>query len=113
MGRRCSGEIIEFHPGPEQYAFTFGGVPAIRKDPSGQTMLSAGALRGTGDLPSTKLTMPFVNRVRAENLVRPGGGCRGRSLPCSGFPAGPRLVLPRRSCLLRHDGRLCCSGWFI
>jgi hypothetical protein len=25
-GRRGSGEIIEFYPGSEQYAFTFGGA---------------------------------------------------------------------------------------
>jgi len=29
------------------------------------------------------------------------------------FRRGPGLVPPRRLCLLRHDGRLCCSGCSI
>ena len=60
-------EIVEFHPEPEQYAFTFGGVPAIRKIRPGTVLrlwtddAFCGALRATGDMPSAKLTMPFVN----------------------------------------------------
>jgi acetamidase/formamidase len=60
-------EIVEFHPGPEQYAFTFGGAAPVRKVRPG-TLLRlwtddafCGALRATGDMPSAKLTMPFVN----------------------------------------------------
>lgn len=60
-------EVIEFQPGPEQYAFTFGGVPAVGKvrPPAVMRLWTddafCGALRATGDLPSEKLTMPFVN----------------------------------------------------
>jgi acetamidase/formamidase len=67
MGGDALMEIIEFHPDPEQYAFTFGGVPAIRKVRPGTVLrlwtddASCGALRAPGDLPSAKLTMPFVN----------------------------------------------------
>jgi len=67
MGGDAPLEIIEFHPGPEQYAFTFGGVPAVRKVRPGSVLrlwtddAFCGALRSPGDLPSAKLTMPFVN----------------------------------------------------
>jgi acetamidase/formamidase len=60
-------EIVEFHPGPEQYAFTFGGVPAVRKVRPGSVLrlwtddAFCGAIRSPGDLPSARLTMPFVN----------------------------------------------------
>jgi acetamidase/formamidase len=65
---RISGmEIVEFRPGPEQYAYTFGGVAPLRKVRPGTALrlwtddAFGGALRSTGDLPSEKLTMPFVN----------------------------------------------------
>jgi acetamidase/formamidase len=60
-------EIVEFHPGPEQYAFTFGGVAAVRKVRPGSVLrlwtddAFCGAIRSPGDLPSARLTMPFVN----------------------------------------------------
>src|ERR1700750_3365042 len=60
-------EIVEFRPEREQYAFTFGGVAPVRKVVPG-TMLRlwtedafCGTIRSTSDLPSTALTMPFVN----------------------------------------------------
>src|ERR1700750_119183 len=60
-------EIVEFRPEREQYAFTFGGVAPVRKVVPG-TMLRlwtedafCGGIRSTADLPSTSLTMPFVN----------------------------------------------------
>jgi acetamidase/formamidase len=60
-------EIVEFRPEREQYAFTFGGVAPVRKVVPG-TMLRlwtedafCGGIRSTSDLPSTSLTMPFVN----------------------------------------------------
>src|SRR5690349_19540597 len=46
-----------------------------------------------------------------RELIRPGGSYRGTKWPCSG--SGGWLVAAGRSCLLRQDGRLCCSGWFI
>jgi acetamidase/formamidase len=60
-------EIVEFHPTPEQYAYTFGGVAPIRKVLPGTVLrlwtddAFGGALRSVTDLPSEKLTMPFVN----------------------------------------------------
>ena len=60
-------EIVEFRPEREQFAFTFGGVAPVRKVVPG-TMLRlwtedafCGGIRSTADLPSTSLTMPFVN----------------------------------------------------
>lgn len=60
-------EVTEFRPATEQYAFTFGGVPAVRKVRPGTVLrlwtddAFCGALRSVGDMPSAKLTMPFVN----------------------------------------------------
>jgi acetamidase/formamidase len=60
-------DVIEFRPERDQYAFTFGGVAPVRKVQPG-TMLRlwtddafCGALRDPSDMPSAKLTMPFVN----------------------------------------------------
>ena len=60
-------EIAEFRPEREQYAFTFGGVAPVRKVRPG-TLLRlwtedafCGNIRRTTDMPSTSLTMPFVN----------------------------------------------------
>ncbi len=60
-------DVIEFRPDREQYAFTFGGVVPVRKVRPG-TMLRlwtddafCGNLRDPADMPSAKLTMPFVN----------------------------------------------------
>src|SRR3977135_2880062 len=60
-------EVVEFRPEREQYAFTFGGVAPVRKVQPG-TMLRLGAgdafcgtIRSVDDMPSTSLTMPFVN----------------------------------------------------
>jgi acetamidase/formamidase len=60
-------EIVEFHPEREQYAFTFGGVAPVRKVMPGTVLrlwtedAFGGNIRSTTDLPSAKLTMPFVN----------------------------------------------------
>jgi acetamidase/formamidase len=60
-------EIVEFHPAPEQYAYTFGGAAPVRKVSPGTVLrlwtedAFGGALRSVTDLPSEKLTMPFVN----------------------------------------------------
>src|ERR1700744_5597920 len=60
-------EIIEFHPEPSQYAFTFGGAGPVRKVRPGSVLqlwtddAFCGSLRSVADLPSEKLTMPFVN----------------------------------------------------
>jgi acetamidase/formamidase len=62
-----SMEIVEFHPEPSQYAFTFGGVSPVRKVRPGSVLrlwtddAFCGALRSVADLASAKLTMPFVN----------------------------------------------------
>src|SRR5690349_19992150 len=60
-------DVIEFCPNRDQYAFTFGGVTPVRKVQPG-TMLQlwtddafCGNLRDPADMPSAKLTMPFVN----------------------------------------------------
>jgi acetamidase/formamidase len=60
-------EVVEFRPEPEQYAFTFGGVAPIRKVMPGTVLrlwtddAFCGSIRSTTDLPSARLTMPFVN----------------------------------------------------
>jgi acetamidase/formamidase len=60
-------EIVEFHPAREQYAYTFGGIAPVRKVQPGTVLrlwtedAFGGALRAVTDLPSEKLTMPFVN----------------------------------------------------
>lgn len=60
-------EIVEFRPAREQYAYTFGGVAPVRKVQPGTVLrlwtddAFGGALRSVTDLPSEKLTMPFVN----------------------------------------------------
>jgi len=60
-------EMTEFRPEAEQYAFTFGGVAPVRKvrPPAVLRLWTddafGGALRTPSDLPSEKLTMPFVN----------------------------------------------------
>ena len=60
-------EVVQFHPEREQYAFTFGGVAPIREVKPGTLMqlwtedAFCGTIRSTMDLPSTALTMPFVN----------------------------------------------------
>jgi acetamidase/formamidase len=60
-------EVVEFRPEREQYAYTFGGAAPVRKVVPG-TMLRlwtqdafGGGITSTSDLPSTSLTMPFVN----------------------------------------------------
>jgi len=60
-------EVVEFRPEREQYAFTFGGAAPVRKVTPG-TLLRlwtedafCGNIRSTADVPSTALTMPFVN----------------------------------------------------
>ena len=60
-------EVVEFRPEREQYAFTFGGVAPVRRVEPG-TLLRlwtddafCGNIRSTTDMPSTALTMPFVN----------------------------------------------------
>ena len=60
-------EIVEFRPEREQYAFTFGGVSPIRAVKPGTVLrlwtddAFCGALTSVDDLPSAKVTMPFVN----------------------------------------------------
>jgi acetamidase/formamidase len=60
-------EVVEFRPEPEQYAFTFGGVAPIRRVMPGTVLrlwtddAFCGNIRSTTDLPSARLTMPFVN----------------------------------------------------
>ncbi|MBO0801558.1 MAG: acetamidase/formamidase family protein [Nocardiopsaceae bacterium] len=60
-------EIVEFRPEREQYAYTFGGVAPVMKVRPGTVLrlwtddAFGGALRSVTDLPSEKLTMPFVN----------------------------------------------------
>src|SRR5919201_4203755 len=58
---------VEFRPERDQYVFTFGGVPPIRRVKPGTVLrlwtedAFCGNLRQTSDRPSTALTMPFVN----------------------------------------------------
>ncbi|TWP38139.1 acetamidase/formamidase family protein [Leekyejoonella antrihumi] len=60
-------EVTEFVPTPEQYAFTFGGVAPVQRVRPGDALrlwsddAFCGALRSVRDLPSQRLTMPYVN----------------------------------------------------
>src|SRR4029077_8812286 len=60
-------DVIEFRPDRDQYAFTFGGVAPVRKVQPGAMLqlwtddAFCGNLRDPADMPSAKLTMPFVN----------------------------------------------------
>jgi acetamidase/formamidase len=60
-------EVVEFRPEREQYAYTFGGVAPVRKVLPGTVLqlwtddAFGGRIRRTTDMPSTALTMPFVN----------------------------------------------------
>ena len=69
-------DVIEFRPERDQYAFTFGGVAPVRKVQPG-TMLRlwtddafCGNLRDPADMPSAKLTMPFVNPQTGPSTSR-------------------------------------------
>jgi acetamidase/formamidase len=60
-------DVLEFRPEPEQYAWTFGGVPPVASVAPG-TLLRlwtedafAGRLRSVDDLASRRLQMPDVN----------------------------------------------------
>jgi acetamidase/formamidase len=60
-------DVVEFRPTPDQYAWTFGGVPPVATVKPG-TLLRlwtedafAGRLRTVDDLPSLSLRMPDVN----------------------------------------------------
>jgi acetamidase/formamidase len=60
-------DVVEFRPEREQYAYTFGGVAPVRKVKPGTVLqlwtddAFGGAIRRTTDMPSSALTMPFVN----------------------------------------------------
>jgi acetamidase/formamidase len=60
-------EVVEFRPEREQYAYTFGGVAPVRTVLPGTVLqlwtddAFGGRIRRTTDMPSTALTMPFVN----------------------------------------------------
>src|SRR5271165_2555777 len=98
-------DVIEFRPNRDQYAFTFGGVTPVRKVQPG-TMLRlwtddafCGNLRDPADMPSAKLTMPFVNPqtgpfyvegaepgekcCTSRTSARRGTGARPAPSPCS------------------------------
>ncbi|MBB3050617.1 acetamidase/formamidase [Prauserella isguenensis] len=60
-------DVVDYTPGPEQYAWTFGGAPPTHRIKPG-TLLRlwtddafCGRLRDVTDLPSVSLTMPYVN----------------------------------------------------
>lgn len=58
---------IEFVPSPDQYAWTFGGAPPLRRVRPGSVLrlwtedAFGGRLRSTSDVASENLHMPFVN----------------------------------------------------
>lgn len=60
-------DVIEFTPEPEQYAWTFGGVPPTHRVKPGSVLrlwtedAFCGRLRNITDMPSSELTMPYVN----------------------------------------------------
>ena len=60
-------DVVEVTPSPEQYAWTFGGAPALRTVAPGTALrlwsddAFCGRLRSSADLASARLTMPYVN----------------------------------------------------
>ncbi|WP_427887527.1 acetamidase/formamidase family protein [Kribbella sp. GL6] len=60
-------DVLEFTPEPADFAWTFGGVPPVRRVRPGTALrlwtedAFAGSLRSTSDLASASLNMPFVN----------------------------------------------------
>ncbi|GAA1591628.1 MULTISPECIES: acetamidase/formamidase family protein [Kribbella] len=60
-------DVLEFTPEPADFAWTFGGVPPVRRVKPGTALrlwtedAFAGSLRSTSDLASASLNMPFVN----------------------------------------------------
>lgn len=69
LDERGAGEDAEltFRPEPEQFAWTFGGCPAVRSVKPGQLVrlwtedAFAGRVRAVSDLPSKVLNTPFLN----------------------------------------------------
>ncbi|MEU4196433.1 acetamidase/formamidase family protein [Kribbella sp. NPDC026611] len=60
-------DILEFTPEPDEYAWTFGGKPPVRRVKPGTALrlwtedAYCGTIRSTADLASASLQMPFVN----------------------------------------------------
>jgi acetamidase/formamidase len=72
-------DVVTFRPGPEDLAWTFGGVEPVRRVQPG-TLLEvwtedafAGKVRGTDDLVSRVIEFPFVNLLTGPFYVR--GDC--------------------------------------
>ncbi len=59
--------VRRFHPTPDQYAWTFGGVDPVERVSPGEVLelytedCFAGRIRGIGDLPATSIEYPFIN----------------------------------------------------
>lgn len=59
--------VRQFHPTPDQYAWTFGGVDPVHTVRAAEILelytedCFAGRIRGTDDLPSTSIEFPFIN----------------------------------------------------
>lgn len=59
--------VRQFHPTPEQYAWTFGGVDPVHSVRPGEILelytedCFAGRIRGVTDLPSSSIEFPFIN----------------------------------------------------
>lgn len=59
--------VRTFHPTPDQYAWTFGGVDPVHAVRPGEVLelytedCFAGKIRGVSDLPATSIEFPFIN----------------------------------------------------
>jgi acetamidase/formamidase len=59
--------VRQFHPTPDQYAWTFGGVEPVHTVRPGEILelytedCFAGRIRGVEDLPATSIEFPFIN----------------------------------------------------
>jgi acetamidase/formamidase len=68
-------EVVQLHPGPEDYAYTFGGRrPLLVVRPGTIIELTTedcfgGRVRGSGDLPSQVCTFPYLNPVTGPIAV--------------------------------------------
>jgi acetamidase/formamidase len=68
-------DVLTYRPAPEELAWTFGGVPPVRRVQPGSVLelwsedAFAGKVRGTDDLVSRVIEFPFVNPLTGPFFV--------------------------------------------
>lgn len=68
--------VVTYRPAPEDYAWTFGGVPPVMRLEPGTVLevytedCFAGRVQGVDDLPSVKCEFPYLNPVTGPFYVK-------------------------------------------